>query len=107
MRTDRISLAERLAYSQREASIVSGISPAELRAAIRAGQLPVSRIGKRTLRILRADLEAWLRSHRIRLDDPERQAVERVLERERATSETSVRRTPRKGQGRQPRHDPA
>jgi excisionase family DNA binding protein len=54
---------ERLAYTLPEAAHASTYSLSTLYAAIRAGQLKVSRAG-RAVRILPEDLEAWMRSTR-------------------------------------------
>jgi excisionase family DNA binding protein len=52
-----------LAYPIPDAVRAAGIGRSFIYCAIKAGDLPVVKMGRRTL-ILRADLETWLRSHR-------------------------------------------
>lgn len=47
-----------------------GLSRDLLRQAIQRGELPASRPGLRTVRILCADIEAWLRAHRVQPSSP-------------------------------------
>jgi len=54
------------AHSLRQASRRYGVARDTLAAAIRAGELPASRPGRRRLVILDDDLRAWLARHRVR-----------------------------------------
>jgi PAS domain S-box-containing protein/excisionase family DNA binding protein len=54
---------ERGYYSVSEAAAVLGVSRMSVWRWIRAGRLPAARIGPRTTRIARPDLEAWLAQH--------------------------------------------
>jgi len=58
-----------------------GISRDRVRAAIRSGDLPAARLGRRSYTLLRRDVEAWIERHRV---EPRTVAerVERALIRE-------------------------
>ncbi len=59
---ERLQNVHRLAWSLDEASVATGLSISGLRRAIRAGNLEVVRVRRRTL-ILDEILKAWLASH--------------------------------------------
>ncbi len=53
-------LAQRLALSPDEASVLSGVGVTSIRAAVASGELVVHKLGTKTL-IMRDDLWAWLK----------------------------------------------
>jgi excisionase family DNA binding protein len=53
------------ALSASAAALKYGISRGVIAKAIRNGELPGYRIGARTLRVLPAEMERWIRSHRV------------------------------------------
>lgn len=71
---------ERAAFSLRGVERAYGIDRRRIAGAIASGELPASRLGKRRLQILRADVESWLRSHPIAPSVEHRVAL--ILERE-------------------------
>ncbi len=51
--------------SLRQAARSLGIADRALRQAVRSGEVPAYRIGERTLRVKRSDLDDWLKSRRV------------------------------------------
>lgn len=60
----------RIALRVSSAAEVSDVSRTMLYGAMQAGELPYVQIGK-SRRILVADLEQWLRRHRVAADEPD------------------------------------
>ena len=77
--------AEPLAYSLRGAARAVGLSVNNLSAAVACGSLPAARVGKRRLTVLRAALERWIASHAVRGEYDPAVAVEKSIERRRAS----------------------
>ena len=75
----------RAALTARQSAVVYSLSKTTIRDAIRAGELPAFRIGKRRLLILRQDLEQWLRKHQVRPSAHAEQTVRDRLEHEATT----------------------
>ena len=75
-------MTDRQAYTLRGAARAYGLARDTLAAAIRAGDLPASRLGSRRLVILRRDLDAWLVAHRVPVGDTAEHVVARILARE-------------------------
>jgi excisionase family DNA binding protein len=53
---------DRVAYSIATAAVAADVSPKTIQRAIRSGGLRAKQVG-RLVRIMRADLEAWLEGH--------------------------------------------
>ena len=68
-----------------ECAALLRVSRTTLRAAIRAGELFAYRISERWWRVSRADLEAWVRSHRATPTAHARGRLAEVLAREQST----------------------
>lgn len=52
--------------SVREAARRIGVADRVLRQAVRSGDLPAFKLGKRTLRVKPADLDDWIQNRRVR-----------------------------------------
>ncbi len=75
------NIAQRTALTARGVEREYGIARDRVCDAIRAGELPAARIGRRVYTILRRDIEAWLSAHRVVPADAARR-VDEVLGRE-------------------------
>jgi excisionase family DNA binding protein len=61
--TERPEADPWLTYAQ--AAEIVGVHKNTLRAAVRRGDLPVARASHTIVRMLRSDLDAWVRGHRV------------------------------------------
>jgi len=75
---------DRLTLTARGVERLFGVRRDRVSAAVRAGELPGYRLGKRNYLILCRDVSAWLERHRVQPADPAR-VVDKVLRREART----------------------
>ena len=88
-----------LGFSMKGAARAFGVDHGALRDAIRSGELSAARIGAKRLLILRVDVEAWVRKHRVELKpaasewaaDAARRAAERAAKRRERTREAPAK----------------
>ena len=73
---------ERAALTLRGVERALGLDRRTISAAIKSGELPATRIGKRNLLILRSDVESWLRRHALCPNAHAEARVEQLLARE-------------------------
>lgn len=76
-----MSTDNRLAFTARSAAAAYRVSRHRIAAAIKAGELPAQKLGRRTTLICRADLDAWIRQHAIRITSHAEQRAAEMLAR--------------------------